>query len=334
MYPALVKRQYQQSLIRDLDRTMIVHPRMAWMIYYNNSHNVNKVCERFCISRKTFYKWLKRFQESGGNPQSLLDESRRPHRFPKATSHEVITQVILSKQITGFGQRRLQRYLAETFDIILSERTIWKFLRRYPTIEALTQTQEDGELHAVSNIVPGSIVQIGVTSLKPYLDKNGYVLYTAVDLCTHLRISKIYECHIGFHASTFIRMIIEQFPFSIKEVQTPDDRIFTNGTITTTIASTLYEPVRIVLKNAKIEQTIIREPLNEPSIIHSITSMDETQLFSQSEWKDENELSNALIEYLTFYNNHRQQNSLQNCTPLQKLRSHDGYEKQTYFILQ
>ena len=42
-----------------------------------------EACERYEISRKTGYKWLARYRESG--PGGLVDLSRRPHHSPNAT---------------------------------------------------------------------------------------------------------------------------------------------------------------------------------------------------------------------------------------------------------
>ncbi len=41
--------------------------------------NFSELCRRFEISRKTAYKWVKRFHEHG--VQGLLDCSRKPHRI-------------------------------------------------------------------------------------------------------------------------------------------------------------------------------------------------------------------------------------------------------------
>ncbi len=107
-----------------------LHPRLAWMMCYNETHSVQAVCKKFNISRKTFYKWLKRYQESHGDSTALADRSRRPHHFPRATSEESVALLKQIKEETGFGQRRLRAYLEKKHNIVLSERTIWKILKR------------------------------------------------------------------------------------------------------------------------------------------------------------------------------------------------------------
>lgn len=114
----------------DLLHNGSLHPRLAWMMAYRETGNAQSVCNRFGISRKTFYKWLKRYQDSNGNSTSLSDRSRRPHHFPRATRPEHVDLLRRVRQETGFGQRRLRAYLVEKYSVSLSERTIWKLLKR------------------------------------------------------------------------------------------------------------------------------------------------------------------------------------------------------------
>jgi len=62
--------------------------------YLNGYFSFAEICERYGISRKTGYKWINRYHESG-NPDSLIDKSRRPHHFPTKTP-EIITEALLS----------------------------------------------------------------------------------------------------------------------------------------------------------------------------------------------------------------------------------------------
>ena len=107
-----------------------LHPRLAWMMMYQETRSATAVCQKFGISRKTFYKWLKRYQQSNGESASLTDRSRRPHHFPRATPKENIVLLYKIRQQTGFGQRRLRAYLEQNHHIVLSERTIWKILKK------------------------------------------------------------------------------------------------------------------------------------------------------------------------------------------------------------
>jgi len=105
-------------------------PRLAWMMYFKETNNIPAVCDKFNISKKTFYKWLKRYRASNEDTTSLVDRSRRPRRSPRATPQSSVLLLMHAAEETGFGQRRLRNYLAAKHNIVLSERTIWKLLKR------------------------------------------------------------------------------------------------------------------------------------------------------------------------------------------------------------
>ena len=52
--------------------------------------NVVRVCQRFGISRKSFYKWKRRRAEHG--VIGLCDRARTPHCSPRATAREVVSK--------------------------------------------------------------------------------------------------------------------------------------------------------------------------------------------------------------------------------------------------
>ena len=132
-FPAAAREPFEQgkndNSIDPLHASSL-HPRLAWMLCYNETGSAQEVCNKFGISRKTFYKWLKRYKEANGSSRSLADRSRRPHRFPRATPDAEIELLKQAKAQTGFGQRRLRVYMEQKYNISLSERTIWKILKR------------------------------------------------------------------------------------------------------------------------------------------------------------------------------------------------------------
>ncbi len=126
-------RKDGQPPIEGAPQSGSLHPRLAWIICYNDTRSAKEVCRRFNISKKTFYKWLKRYRESNGSSFSLADQSRRPHTSPRATPEAYVVILREAKEQTGFGQRRLRAYVEEKYNIRLSERTIWKLLRAHET---------------------------------------------------------------------------------------------------------------------------------------------------------------------------------------------------------
>lgn len=100
----------------------------------NGELSVTETCRRFSISRKTGYKWLKRYAEEGA--LGLADRSRRPHhiafQIPRRIEDEIVSW--RNKHPT-WGARKIRRKLqdAET-SLVLATSTITAVLHRHDLI--------------------------------------------------------------------------------------------------------------------------------------------------------------------------------------------------------
>ena len=116
-------------------QSLVIKQRLQWMKEYELSKNANTVCRRFGISRKTFYKWLKRYETSGRQSVSLVDRPRTPHTNRMRTSDDVRSRIVQLRQQTGFGPRRIGARLREA-EIRVSSGTIWKIISQYEKEQA------------------------------------------------------------------------------------------------------------------------------------------------------------------------------------------------------
>ena len=74
--------------------------------------NISQLCRGFGISRETGYKWLRRFRQSGGDPRSLVDRSRRPHTSPNPSPPCVQQAVLRARaQHPAWGGRKIRALL-------------------------------------------------------------------------------------------------------------------------------------------------------------------------------------------------------------------------------
>src|ERR1700682_4678218 len=62
-------------------------------------------CRYFGISRHTYYRWLRRYQELG--PEGLRERSRRPLVCPHATKAEVVGKILHLRQHYHLARPRL-----------------------------------------------------------------------------------------------------------------------------------------------------------------------------------------------------------------------------------
>ena len=103
--------------------------------------NVAELCRRFEISRKTGYKWLRRFTQNGA--AALHDQPRRPLRSPaRATSAIEAKVVALRTAQPTWGPRKLRRRLQDLGQAGLpAVSTVGRILRRHALIDPVEARQ-------------------------------------------------------------------------------------------------------------------------------------------------------------------------------------------------
>ena len=88
------------------------------------------ICNRYQISRKSYYKWKNRYIKYG--IYGLQDRSRKPYNIQPGKVTNEIEQEILGLRITKrFGCNRIRFRLKRLNEISLSTRTIYKILIRH-----------------------------------------------------------------------------------------------------------------------------------------------------------------------------------------------------------
>lgn len=91
----------------------------------------SELCRRFGISRKTGYKWLERYRQTG--QAGLEDRSRRPRRSPGKVSADIETAILACRARHPYwGGRKLRRILEdEGYSDLPAPSTITAILRRH-----------------------------------------------------------------------------------------------------------------------------------------------------------------------------------------------------------
>lgn len=97
--------------------------------------NISRLCRRFGISRKTGYKWIRRYLEEG--EPALVDRSRRPKRSPRRTSPGVEEAVLkLRGKHPAWGGRKIQdRLKVRGVNGVPAISTVTDILKRHGLID-------------------------------------------------------------------------------------------------------------------------------------------------------------------------------------------------------
>ena len=90
-------------------------------VKYAKKHGARKAAERFKVSVRTIYRWLKRYRENG--PDGLRDRSKRP-KNPRRISPEIIKKVIELRLTYGIGCEKI------ALELGISPSTVNKILKK------------------------------------------------------------------------------------------------------------------------------------------------------------------------------------------------------------
>lgn len=201
------------------------------MVKYAQKHSVTETAIRYGVSRKTVYKWLKRYD---GTLDSLVDHSHRPKSSPSAHTEKELQQI----------RRRLKKY--KWTDLLLAYQELIErdgYTRSYGGFKRIAR-----KLKAVKPVkkkakkkpkpyrraeYPGQKIQIDVKYVPKYCvaDGNKYYQYTAVDECSRWTYREMYDEHSTYSSKDFLEKLIIHAPFPIREVQTDNGMEFTNRLI-------------------------------------------------------------------------------------------------------
>jgi transposase len=189
------------------------------MLKYGEKHNVTETCIRYKTSRKTYYKWKKRYD---GTIESLKDRSHRPHCHP--AEHTEAEKRLIKKVVKRYKWK----------DLILSYQVLLKkgYRRSYGGFKRIVQKLKD--LKPSKKKVkkkpkpytrasyPGQKIQIDVKYVptKCVMGGGKYYQFTAKDECTRWTYRQMYNEHSTYSAKQFIESLVRIAPFPIRMVQT------------------------------------------------------------------------------------------------------------------
>ena len=102
---------------------MIIEPERS-------GKTISDVCVAFGVSRETWYKWKRRYDAYGLG--GLKNQSRKPHNIKYVKVTEELKKLILELRLNSrFGPMRIKYRLKRKYEVSLSTKTIYKFLKAH-----------------------------------------------------------------------------------------------------------------------------------------------------------------------------------------------------------
>ena len=207
--------------------------RRQKIIKYAEKHGVTDAAVRYRVSRKTVYKWKKRYD---GTTESLRDRSRKPMSSPRKTTEEEQRKII--QRLKQCKWTDLIQAYQRSVERDGYERSYGCFRRQAAKLKGRKKNRkaEKRKKKAYERAeYPGQKIQLDVKYVPSECAINGkkYYQYTAVDECTRWTFREMYDEHSTYSSKDFLEKLVKRAPFPIRMIQTDNGSEFTNTLLVT-----------------------------------------------------------------------------------------------------
>ncbi len=167
---------------------------------------------------------------------------------------------------------------------------------------------------------PGSLLYLQAKKLAIRVNGLEPVVFSAIDVTTHLQVAQVYLALTTAAAVSFLDFVVQSFPFTISQIRSCGERPFHHPT---------SDQARRNFTAMMVKRGLVHSIIENPShdALFSITSrlMFGGIIEGSMVLASEQELQRELAQFLLFHNNYRPIPWLEGKTPLQKLKSINGF---------
>ena len=200
------------------------------VIKYSEKYGVTAASIRFRVNRKVIYDWKKKYD---GTWQSLKPRSHRPHHHP--CEHTQEEYALIRKYYVYYKDDKIRLWdRLQEKGYTRCYKSMLRVLKRMNLETVPAKRKEYRPKPYERAEYPGQKVQIDVKYVPISCAANGirYYQYTAVDECTRWCFREMYEEHSTASSLDFLKKLIQNCPFPIREVQTDNGSEWTKALLT------------------------------------------------------------------------------------------------------
>lgn len=296
--------------------------KLEWIIFYYSisSENVSATASHFGISRKTFHKWLGRFNET--HLQSLEEHSRVPQKTRDwmVTFKEEQRIIALRKKNMEFGKKKLKRIYKREYGEIISTWKIERVIRKhglYPDPkkhDRIVEKRRHLKPKIRINTVKDQIKQIKEFGFLWHIDAiiiwwygSRRIIFTALEEITKIAYARVYKSNTSGYADDFLKRLMYLVEGRVALMHSD------NG-------SEFQGDFKRACEQLKILQIYSRPytPKDNPALERFNSTIQHEWLdFSEVGLDDISEANSDLTIWLVKYNSYRPHESLDLDTPLE-----------------
>jgi len=321
--PIILRNRYEHWRgVADLSGfTTLERLRVEWMVFYYTvvKENATLTAQHFGISRKTLYKWFKRFKYSKYDVRSLADRSRAPHR----KRHWEVTLIQeerirrLRKRYPYYGKKKLMVLYEKEYSEGISTWKIERVIRRHKLYPDQNKAEKTAGKRARVRQKPKKRITQLVKEGRPcflfqldtiviYRNNLKRYILTAVDHATKLGYARMYKNKRSQAATDFLYRLRYLAGQPIENLQTDNGSEFA------------LEFERATTKlNIQRYFSRVKTPKDNPEIERFNQTLEYEWLYNSNLSLDPEELNPRLTEWLIEYNFNRPHQSLAYLTPVE-----------------
>jgi putative transposase len=313
------------TLLRRIGREIISESaqlKLEWIISYCTifRQNASKTSLHFGISRKTFHKWLTRFNEK--NLLTLEEKARIPtiKRHWEVTSEEEANIIDLRKRNMEYGKKKLKVLYLREYGKIVSTWKIERVIRKYKLypdrkkhdmrVEKRKRSKQKVRIHEVKEQL-SSISEFGflwhIDAIIIWWYGRRRIIFTALEDKTKIAYARVYTTNTSSYAKDFLARLMYLVEGKV-EIMHSD-----NG-------SEFQGEFERACEDLNIFQIYSRPhtPKDNPALERFNGTIQEEWLdFSEVGLDNADDANTDLTRWLMKYNDYRPHDSLDNLTPLE-----------------
>jgi putative transposase len=208
--------------------------RLAWMDFYRTrGRNVAFTCRHFGISRKTFYRWRRRYDPH--DLHSLESGSHRPHHLRRPTWTPTWAEQVLRlrRRFPRWGKDKLVVLLGRQ-GLRISTSMVGRILRDLHRRGVLVEPLRSSSRHSrrwlparpyavrkpkeYRALYPGDLVQVDTLDVRP-LPGVSWKHFTARDVISRWDVIQAHTRATAATATQFLDSLQQRMPFPIRALQ-------------------------------------------------------------------------------------------------------------------
>lgn len=266
----------------------------------NTQNSVESLAGKHGVSTQTVSKWK--------NREFLEDASCAPLNIKYALSETERTVAIAVRKSTWLPLDEIWEMLLETNPDISRSSVYRCFVK-----EKINKTpQELKEKAKKFKAYDPGYLHIDVTYLPKFNGKKSY-LFVAIDRATRLLFYWVYENKTAENTEDFMERCLDFFPFEITHILTDNGLEFTNRLLKSKTGKACEKPskmdVKCVENNIEHRLTKPATPKTNGMVERANGTIKENTILKK-EYKDKNEMTRDLMDFMCYYNLYRRHGSL------------------------